>query len=75
MNDSRSYKSETFDKAVRLLNNPKKGIIIEQDKKERFEAMVEKIKSMKLEIDEEEVWLLFLQNFFRDFTKMHLKSS
>jgi ubiquitin conjugation factor E4 B len=26
VNDSRSYKSETFEKAVRIINNPKKGV-------------------------------------------------
>jgi ubiquitin conjugation factor E4 B len=29
VNDSRSYKDETFDKALRLLGNPKKGIQID----------------------------------------------
>lgn len=55
VNDTRSYKTETFEKAVRILNNPKKGIVIDQDKKERFEAMVSQMKDMKNEIDEEEV--------------------
>ncbi len=57
VNDSRSYKTETFEKAVRILNNPKKGVIIDQDRKDRFEVMVEKLKNMKLEIDEEDVRL------------------
>jgi ubiquitin conjugation factor E4 B len=55
VNDTRSYKTETFEKAVRILNNPKKGIVIDQDKKERFEVMVSQMKDMKNEIDEEEV--------------------
>jgi ubiquitin conjugation factor E4 B len=40
VNDTRSYKTETFEKAVRILNNPKKGIIVDQERKDRFEAMV-----------------------------------
>ena len=55
VNDTRSYKTETFEKAVRILNNPKKSIVIDQDKKERFEVMVSQMKDMKNEIDEEEV--------------------
>lgn len=54
VNDSRSFKSETFDKAVKLVNSPKKGIVLDMERKERFELMVTKIKSMKVEIDEEE---------------------
>lgn len=26
VNDPRSYKTETFEKAVRIINNPKKGV-------------------------------------------------
>lgn len=26
VNDTRSYKDETFEKAVKILNNPKKGV-------------------------------------------------
>jgi ubiquitin conjugation factor E4 B len=52
--DSRSYKSETFQKAVRILESPKKGVQIDQDQKERFEVMVARIGTMKNEIDEEE---------------------
>ena len=55
VNDTRSYKTEIFEKAMRILNNPKKGIVIDQDKKERFEVMVSQMKDMKNEIDEEEV--------------------
>jgi len=40
VNDTRSYKTETFEKAVRILNNPKKGIIIDQERKDKFEFMV-----------------------------------
>ena len=56
VSDTRSYKTETFDKAVRILGDPKKGIVIaDQDKRERFEGMVARMKEMKNLIDEEEV--------------------
>jgi ubiquitin conjugation factor E4 B len=57
VNDTRSYKTETFEKATRILNNPKKGIVIDQERKDRFEKMVEQIREMKNEIEEEEVRL------------------
>ena len=75
VNDSRSYKTETFEKAVKIINNPKKGVQLELDKKERFENMVEKIKFMKLEIDEEDVSHFFYQCTNRASMMMHRKSS
>ena len=44
VNDSRSFKNENFDKAVKIINNPKKGVDIDQERKELFEKMVIKIK-------------------------------
>ena len=55
VNDSRSFKNENFDKAVKIINNPKKGVDIDQDRKELFEKMVIKIKQMKQDLDDEEV--------------------
>lgn len=74
VNDSRSYKTETFEKAVKIINNPKKGVQLDLDKKELFETMVEKIKLMKLEIDEEDVrkYLIMID---RASMMMHQKNS
>ena len=47
VNDTRSFKTETFDKAVKILNTPKKNVQIDQNGKEKFEAMVNKMKGMK----------------------------
>ena len=55
VSDARSYKDETFEKAVRMLNSQKKGIQLDLDKKERFEAMVSNLKIMRAQITEEEV--------------------
>lgn len=44
VNDTRSYKDETFEKALRLLNNQKKGVQIDQTKQKKFEDMVAKLK-------------------------------
>jgi hypothetical protein len=44
VNDSRSFKNENFDKAVKIINNPKKGLISIKERKELFEKMVIKIK-------------------------------
>ena len=55
VNDSRSFKPETFEKAVKILNSPKKGITIDAVRKEKFEIMAIKLKSMREEIDLEEV--------------------
>ncbi len=52
--DTRSFKVEIFDKAVKILNNPKKGVQIEYEAKEKFEKMTDQLKIMKNEIDEEE---------------------
>eukprot|EP00347_Sterkiella_histriomuscorum_P007831 403347399 len=54
VNDTRSYKDETFDKALRLLNNPKKGVQIDQERTFKFEVMVSRLKSLRNEINEEE---------------------
>lgn len=52
--DTRSFKIETFDKAVKILNNPKKGVQVDQERKDKFEEMVSKLRDMKNEQDEEE---------------------
>lgn len=52
--DTRSFKIETFDKAIKILNNPKKGVQIEYEAKEKFEKMTLLLKDMKNEVDEEE---------------------
>ena len=52
--DTRSFKIETFDKAVKILNNPKKGVQVDQERKDKFEEMVTKLREMKNEQDEEE---------------------
>ena len=77
VSDTRSYKTETFDKAVRILGDPKKGIVIaEQDKRERFEGMVARMKEMKNLIDEEEVGGTgHSYCFFRGCMMMLLKNS
>lgn len=51
VNDTRSYKDETFEKALRLLNNPKKGVQIDAVKTLKFEVMVHRLKSLRSEID------------------------
>ena len=51
----RSFKVETFEKAVRILNTPKKGVQLDQDRLTLFEEMTEKLKSMKTGIDQEDV--------------------
>jgi len=52
--DTRSFKIETFDKAVKILNNQKKGVQVDQERKDKFEEMVSKLREMKNEQDEEE---------------------
>jgi hypothetical protein len=47
--DTRSFKIETFDKAVKILNNPKKGVQVDQERKDKFEEMVSKLREMKNE--------------------------
>ena len=54
VNDSRSYKTENFEKAIRILNNPSKGVVVDMDSKERFELLLTKIKSMKEDLDQED---------------------
>lgn len=61
VNDARSYKDETFEKAVRIINNTKKGITLDADRKEKFEMMVVNLKSMRLQLAEEEVILTKLK--------------
>ncbi|CDW72140.1 u box domain-containing protein [Stylonychia lemnae] len=52
--DSRSYKDETFQKALRLLQNPKKGVQIDGPRTGKFEIMVQKLIELKVGIDEED---------------------
>jgi hypothetical protein len=47
VNDSRSFKSENFDKVIRIIGNPAKGVTVDSDSKEKFELMAVKIKSMR----------------------------
>lgn len=60
--DSRSFKIENFEKAIRVINNPAKGVVVDQQSKDTFEVMVSKIKEMKNEIDEEEVLTISFSN-------------
>jgi hypothetical protein len=55
VNDTRSFKSETFEKACRILDNPKKGVTVEGDRREKFQKMVTVIMEMKVERDQEDV--------------------
>ena len=54
VNDSRSFKSENFDKVIRIIGNPAKGVTVDSDSKEKFELMAVKIKSMRQELEEED---------------------
>jgi len=47
VNDSRSFKSENFDKVIRIIGNTAKGVTVDSDSKEKFELMAVKIKSMR----------------------------
>ena len=53
VNDTRSFKIETFEKALRIINTPKKGVIVFCI--DKFEMLVTKVKQMRIQIDEEEV--------------------
>lgn len=55
VNDQRSFKVEIFEKALRVISNPSKGVTVDQERKDKFEAMIKKIKDIKNEIDEEDV--------------------
>ena len=39
VSDGRSYSNETFEKTVGILNSQKKGILVDYEAKEKFEAM------------------------------------
>lgn len=39
VNDGRSYSDETFEKAVKILNNTTKQIVLDPEIKEKFEAI------------------------------------
>jgi ubiquitin conjugation factor E4 B len=54
VDDSRSYKTETFEKTVRILGNPGKGVVVDAESRDRFEDLVQRLKSMKVEIDQED---------------------
>lgn len=64
VNDSRSYKDETFEKALRLLQNPKKGVTMDAARVDKFQLMVAKLKALKSEIDFEEVRTIECSNCF-----------
>lgn len=54
MNDTRSYNDEAFDKALRILNNSKKGVRLDADGYARFEKLVARLKTLRQEINQEE---------------------
>jgi len=54
VSDSRSFKTETFEKALRILNSPKKGVSVDASGLERFGRLVSMLKSLRSEIDLEE---------------------
>lgn len=53
--DGRSYSDETFAKALKILNSRKKAIAVATEHRERFEALVEQLKSMKAVAAEEDL--------------------
>ena len=54
VDDSRSFKTETFEKTVRILSNPSKGVVVDAESRDRFEVMVGKLKTMRVDIEEED---------------------
>lgn len=52
--DARSFKAENFEKVVRILGNPAKGVQVDSESRERFEAMVGVIKGLRRELEEED---------------------
>lgn len=55
VNDSRSFNIEIFEKALRIVKNPNKGIMVDLEKRYVFEALTERLKSMKIENVQEDV--------------------
>lgn len=45
--DGRSYSNETFEKAVKILNSTSKGIIVDAEHKEKFEALALVLRELK----------------------------
>ena len=54
VSDTRSYKTNTFENAFRILNSPKKGVSVDVVALEKFTRLVSMLKSLSSEIDQEE---------------------
>ena len=54
VSDTRSYKTDTFENALRILNSPKKGVSVDVVALEKFTRLVSMLKSLSSEIDQEE---------------------
>ena len=49
--DGRSYSNETFEKAVKVINNSKKNINVDHESKEKFETLAKELIEMKKDAD------------------------
>jgi len=52
--DSRSYSDATFEKALKILNNPKKKVGLDEERLQVFERLVKELKEMSLERQNED---------------------
>mmetsp|Transcript_29552 Transcript_29552/g.28744 ORF Transcript_29552/g.28744 Transcript_29552/m.28744 type:complete len:127 (+) Transcript_29552:919-1299(+) len=56
INDTRSFSIETFNKAHRIMTSSKKGVEVPQDQVEKFELLLLKLETLKLEQDQEDAF-------------------
>lgn len=68
LNDGRSYSDAIFDKAVKIISNPAKGVAVDQIILDKFSSLVIKLKTQKLENNQIEVQyipLTIIRNYFK----------
>jgi len=58
--DGRSYSDRTFEKALRILENSSKNVNVDQDDKEKFEALCLELKERKRLAEEEDVSFILI---------------
>jgi len=74
--DARSYSDETFLKAVKIISDIKKGVVVGQEEFEQFARLVEDLQVMsKGKMENEVSGSDTINMYFRNCSKMPLMSS
>ena len=66
VNDSRSFKSEIFTKGLKIINNQKKGVVVDQSQIKKFEILVKNLLILSCDLENEEMYYENIPEEFLD---------